>query len=106
MLDRFFNPYHTIHKWDRSSLGFTFGIIAPPIFIVLFVLLKQDELPSDYLNIALHSKSILSPLLSLGLIANLFVFFIFVQKNYMNASRGVILSTFIWAIPIIYTKFF
>ncbi len=106
MLDKFFNPYPTIYKWDKALIGFSLGAVAPVILIGLFILVKQHELPDNYLNVMLHSKSVMSPMLSLGVIANLFVFFIFVQKNYMNASRGVILATFIWAIPIMYTKFF
>jgi len=106
MLDRFFNPYPTIYKWDRAWLGFVLGMTAPVIVIFVFFIGNKNDLPQDYLNVILENNAVLSPTLSLGVIGNLFVFFLFMWQNYMNSARGVILATFIWAIPIIYTKFF
>lgn len=43
------------------------------------------------------TNHLLSPLLALGCIMNLGLFFLFIQKDMYLAGRGVILSTFIYA---------
>jgi hypothetical protein len=105
MLDKMFNQYPTIYKWDKFFTGFIPGLIGPVIGIFIFYLIKHEEVSLDKYLQLMHDKTFLSPLLSFGCIMNLVIFFGFISRDYYNASRGVILSTFIWAIPIIYTKF-
>lgn len=106
MLDKKFNPYPTIYKWNKMSIGFLAGLIGPVVGIFAFYLMKFNETTPEIYWQMLHNNTFLSPLLSFGCIMNLFIFFLFLRKDYFNAARGVIFATFIWAIPIIYTKFF
>ncbi|HEY0261809.1 MAG TPA: hypothetical protein VGB95_02200 [Chitinophagales bacterium] len=106
MLDRMFNSPSTIYKWDKMPIGFLCGLIAPVIGVLLFYFAKSDEVTfQGYLKL-LQSKIFLAPLLSLGCVMDAFVFFLFLRKDYYNAARGVILAMFLWAIPILWAKFF
>lgn len=105
MLDRMFNQQNTIYKWDKISIGFLCGLLGTVIGVLLFYVAKSGEVTfEEYLKM-LQNKTFLSPILSLGCVVNMFVFFLFLRKDYYNAARGVILATFLWAIPIIWAKF-
>ena len=105
MLDRMFNPTNTIYKWDRFWVGFIPGILGP-LFGILFFYAWQfsDRSFQTYVGMA-KSPTILSPLLSFGVIINLFIFFPFIWNDRYNAARGVIGATILYAVPILVTKF-
>jgi hypothetical protein len=44
--------------------------------------------------------------MSLGVVVNLFVFFLFIYRHYYVAARAVILASILYAIPIVVLKFF
>ena len=105
MLDRIFNPTPTFYKWDRFWVGFVIGLIGPMIGILGFYVMRfSDYTFAQYIAMVKY-PSVLSPLLSFGAIFNLFFFFPFIWNDYYNAGRGVIGATFIYAIPILITKF-
>jgi len=105
MLDKLFNPSPTIHKWDRFWVGFIPGMICPLLVFLFFYLIKYSNLSfPEYLNLV-KNPTVLSPMLSLGAIINLFLFFPLMSFNYFNAGRGVIGATILYGIPIIITKF-
>lgn len=105
MLDRILNPTPTFYKWDRFWVGFALGMIGPLLGILFFYLMRfTDYTFTQYLLMVKYPK-VLSPLLSFGAIVNLFFFFPLIWNDYYNAARGVIGATFIYAIPILITKF-
>ena len=105
MLDKFFNPTRTIYKWDRFWVGFIPGLIGPLLGITFFYAYKFSDISfQSYLQMA-QKPVVLSPLLSLGVILNLFIFFPFIWNDRYNAARGVIGATIIYFIPILITKF-
>src|SRR5687768_3816691 len=98
MLERILNPAPTIYKWDRFWVGFLPGLMGPLVCILLFYLVKFTGIPfMDYIKMV-KNPTVLSPILSLGVIVNLFIFFPFIWSHYYNAARGVIGATFIYAI--------
>ncbi|MES2620522.1 MAG: hypothetical protein V4615_06690 [Bacteroidota bacterium] len=105
MLDRILNPAPTIYKWDRFWVGFVPGLLGPVVCILFFYFLKYTNNSFTEYLFMVRSPVVLSPILSLGVIVNLFIFFPFIWSNHYNAARGVIGATFIYAIPIVVTKF-
>lgn len=105
MLDRLFNPTPTFYKWDRFWVGFVPGLIGPLVGILLFYFMKFSGQTFGYYMHLVKSPTVLSPLLSFGVIINLFIFFPFIWNNYYNAARGVIGATILYFIPIVITKF-
>lgn len=106
MIDKIFNPSRTIYKWDRFWVGFIPGLLGPLAGIVFFYAYKFSDISvHDYWEMA-HKPTVLSPLLSFGVIVNLFIFFPFIWNDRYNAARGVIGATILYFIPIVITKFF
>ena len=95
---RKFNP-------DQLWLGVLLGIGAPFIALTVFYYVNFGHL--SFLNFLKHLFliHIQSSLLSLCVLANLLVFFIFIwTENYVSA-RGVLLSTFLYGALVVYLKF-
>lgn len=106
MLKKMFNQHPTFYKWDKMKYGFFAGLVGPIAGVLLFFATQYATIaPSEYI-FYITKKHVLAPLLSFGCVVNLGVFFLFIQRDYINAARGVILATFFWAIPIIWAKFF
>lgn len=97
----------TSHKFnfDVMWLGVLLGIFAPLLFMLGYYLIYYN-----YMSVAgfvryINGGNVVSELLSLSLMSNLLVFFIFIWTEKYQAARGVLLSTFLYALPILYFKF-
>jgi hypothetical protein len=95
-----------IKQLDHVFLGFLLGVIAPSIAILIFYYLNfsTSDLGS-FLNLSVKEK-LLSPLLSLCLVVNLGVFYLFIHFEKLFSARGVILATFLFGFIIVLLKFF
>ena len=112
MLNKFFSQHPTIYKYDRMWIGVVLGLLVPTLGIVLVYLYslamhygKGDEIVS--LGVMLQNvKSLLmlSKFMSVGCILNLGVFFLFINRDYFNIARGVILATMLVSVPVIYAS--
>ena len=91
---------------SNSLLGGTIaGIILPIIiFLIVISLRKGNAEFMQYIKI-LQGQSVLSKLMSLCLIPNLLLFFIFIWSNKLQEARGVILSMFILGTIILIFRF-
>tara|TARA_B100000683_G_scaffold125707_1_gene123334 strand:- start:2225 stop:2503 length:279 start_codon:yes stop_codon:yes gene_type:complete len=85
--------------------GLILGIVSPIILFVITVVFFLRYNISDFVNHKINEQNI-PAIISLCLLANLAVFFIKLQKNKDQQARGVLLSTFLFGILIIYFKFF
>jgi hypothetical protein len=91
---------------DNLIVGFVCGVIAPSIGIYIFYLLNFGTSSINvFLNLAVK-QNLLSPLLALCSVINLGIFFTFLHFDKLFASRGVILSTFLYGFIIVLLKFF
>jgi hypothetical protein len=94
------------NKLDNFWLGVLLGLLAPSIGILIFYFVNyslQDI--SSFLELAVKEK-MLSPLLSLCVVINLGVFYIFIHFEKYLTARGIILSTFSYGLAIVVLKFF
>lgn len=91
---------------NSQPLGAALGIIAPFITFSGYYVVKYNYMTIkefiDYLAMAKTSAAILS----LCVLANLLVFFIFIQTEKYLSAKGVLLSTFIYGGIVCYLKFF
>jgi len=90
-------------KLNAYWLGILLGLIIPPIIAMLIYLYKYH-----HINIGLYFAypSLFSPLLQLGGIGNLGLFFFFQHHNMMKAQRGIIISTILIAVIVLCIKYF
>lgn len=92
-------------KFDNLRLGLLLGIIAPALimFIIYFIQFTNFNL-SELVDL-LVEKKVFTKIVSLCVIPNLALFFLFLNKNYYQSARGILTATFIFAIFVFITKF-
>jgi hypothetical protein len=92
-------------RFDSGWIGLSLGLIAPLLTLYIFYLVKYSQLSfrQFYTNILL-AHNIIVPSISVCVITNLLVFFIFIWTHRNLSARGVIFSTFIYAGYIVYQK--
>jgi hypothetical protein len=89
-----------ILKYDNRLIGFILGIIVPVITFILFYLYRKPKSFEIFYNQVL-TVNVISKLVSLCVIPNLLIFFIFIWTNRNKSAYGVIGSTFIYAIVVL-----
>ena len=77
----------------------------PLLALVIFYLVSSPGMALPEFIAILVSRKKLSSLLSLAVVPDLLVFFIFIWLNYLYSARGVLASVFIFALIIVLTKF-
>ena len=93
-------------KLDNGWIGLGLGMLAPLFTLYVFYLVKFSHLSFSqfYINI-LNANNIITPSISLCVLINLLVFFIFIWTNRNFSARGVLFSTFIYAGYVVYQKY-
>ena len=94
-----------LRKYDRLWLGLVLGIITPVLVMFVYYKINFFYIRVDTFLYEAFMKSIFLPLLSLCVIGNLLVFFIFLQTDRYYSSRGVVFATLLYAILIFILKF-
>jgi hypothetical protein len=83
--------------FNSQKTGFLAGIVLPVVSFLIFYLFRYRDIPLvEFLNY-IYFRDVLSPLLSLNILPNLVLFFIFIRKDYLFSARGVLLATFLFA---------
>jgi len=93
-------------KFDAMWIGAVVGLIAPLITLYVFYLIRYSRNISfeQFYTEILQAHNIVTPSISLCVIINLLVFFIFIWRNRNFNARGVLLATIIYAIYVMYQK--
>lgn len=88
------------HKIDKQKLGFLLGFIAPPLtFVIIYFISFPDLSVAQYID-HLRLHSVFLKVVSLCVVPNLALFFLFIWKNYLLAARGVLTATMIYAVVV------
>lgn len=96
---------HIRSKLNSLKLGFIIGMIIPFIAILFFQFANFSHYGFFGFYARLHELQIFSSLISLCVIPNLLVFFLFVWKSYYITCKGIIFATIIYAITMMLFKF-
>jgi hypothetical protein len=93
-------------KLDNAWFGFAAGMSAPLLTLFIFYLIRYSHLSfRDFYENILVANNIITPSISLCVITNLLVFFIFIWTNRNFSARGVLFSTFVYAGYVVYKKY-
>ena len=92
-------------KFNKLPLGLALGIIAPIVTMVVVYYSKFSEYLFNELIEFLIDTQIFTKIVSLCVIPNLVLFFIFIRLNYLYSARGVLLATILFAAFVFITKF-
>lgn len=91
---------------DTTVIGILSGIFVPVItFLIVYFVLSGNQTLNDYLQ-RLFDRNVQGHFISISVIPNLLVFFIFIWLYKIKAARGVLLSTFLWAFLILAIRLF
>ena len=81
------------------------GILVPAISLYIFYKIKYDHMALGEFLKSFMDMGILTHIISLSVIPNLVLFFLFMQKNFLKGGRGVLLATFLFAFLILIIRF-
>ncbi len=91
-------------KIDNLKLGLILGILAPALTILVVYLIQFSEYDFRELIDFLVSTRAFTKIISLCVIPNLALFFIFLNKNYYYSARGILVATIVFALFVFITK--
>lgn len=85
---------------DKTYIGLILGMIVPLIVFFIYFLSRHGDVEfSRYLGM-LHKYGLLFRVLSLCVLVDLPVFFIFIQFKFWRGARGVVMSVFFYAFAV------
>ncbi|MBG9378363.1 hypothetical protein I5907_19145 [Panacibacter sp. DH6] len=94
-------------KKDSIITGIVIGIVAPFIGIYLFYLWKARSARfADFLDVVLHTATLLTAAISFALLANAAAFTIALNTKKDKTAKGIFATTLVLAIPAILYKIF
>lgn len=92
----FISPvWHT--RLDKGWIGFLFGLIVPVITLMIYYRLNYSFMNPDNFIYFQFFRKVFAPLVSLCVVPNLGLFFVFYWQELNYAARGVIGSTLLYA---------
>lgn len=91
-------------KVNNIKLGLFLGIIAPAITMLAVYLIQFSDYGFKELIDLLVYKRVFTKIISLCVIPNLALFFLFLNKNYFYSARGVLFATVLFALFVFITK--
>jgi len=94
-------------KYDAIPIGLVPGLIMPVISFYIFYLIKNSS-SMTFLEFVqyLNGSGVVPQSITLGVLPNLLVFFIFIWTNKYQSARGVLLATMIYTAAILIYKYF
>ncbi len=98
-------PQKHSKKADKPLTGWIAGVVVPPLaFVIIWLLIPTERDFAGFITYAIKAN-VLSKFMSLAVLPNLLVFFIFIWAKMDRAAKGVLYATFILAIVVIAIKF-
>ena len=91
-------------RFNTITAGLIPGLVLP---VVTFLLIGLIANHGDLINFIRRLEQVdrVASIISLSVIPNLLLFFIFIWTNRLVPARGVLLSTFIFALVMLIVKF-
>jgi hypothetical protein len=93
-------------NFDKMWLGVALGLIAPALTMFGFYVVNFSQISIRKFIDHLVLMHIQSSLVSLCVVSNLLVFFIFIWTDKLSSARGVLLATFLYGGLVVYLKYF
>ncbi len=92
-------------RWNKFWIGLVLGIILPLVVFLFVYLFGYSTSPfGEFLQYAFVMRA-LPKILSLCAIPNLIIFYLYLNKEYWYATRGVIAATMLCTLGVLAIKF-
>jgi len=92
-------------RYNHKLVGLVIGLILPWVGILLFWQVAPRPADLTDITVLFEHPNVVAAVISIGLLANLPAFFLFYWRKMDESARGVIMATFLYAIPVVYIKF-
>lgn len=93
-----------IKRLDSMALGLIAGLVLPLVTLLVLWVIRFEGGLFEFLS-SFQKIGALSKLVSLSVIPNLLLFFIFIWTNRTFSARGVIFATLVVAMVMLVLKF-
>lgn len=92
------------NRFNNQLLGVVLGLILPvSSFLIIYLVLSDSLSLAEYFE-KVKSTNVFTKLLSLAVLPNLLLFFIFIWLNFLKSARGILGATILSAFIIIILK--
>ncbi len=91
---------------DTTLFGLVLGVLSPVLVMLSYYFIYRSYMTLDGFIRFICFGGTLSARISLCVIINLGIFFLFIWKEKYSSARGIIIATFLYAGLIVYLKFF
>jgi hypothetical protein len=96
-----------IFKKDNLKLGLVLGLVGPVLGLVIIYFIQYGGLSFiDFLDLFFNTKSMITAIGSLSLLANVVLFTIYINTHRDNTAKGIFVVTLIYGIGILLLKVF
>ncbi|MDD5570750.1 MAG: hypothetical protein PHD97_06280 [Bacteroidales bacterium] len=92
-------------KFDNIWFGVSLGVFVPLVALIIFYFGEYKGMGVCEFFSLMKGMNIFTKVLSLCVVPNLGLFFIFIRKNFLFSARGVLFATLIYAL-IVFILFF
>lgn len=90
---------------DNLKLGLVLGLIGPVLGLIVVYFIKYNELAfADFFELFINTKSMITAIGSLSLLANVVLFTLYVNTNRDHTAKGIFIVTLIYGIGILLLK--
>lgn len=93
-------------KLNKVYWGIITGLLAPFIFLGLMYFYSETNMGFGDYMVQLFRLRLLGNFLKLALLFNLAFFILFMSQDKLNFCKGVLGSTILWGLFIVYMYFF
>ena len=94
-------------KKDNLKLGLALGFLTPVLAMFAYYLIQFRLFKlSEFFQVMLQQKSLMSGIISISLIANAVVFTLYINKQIDKTARGIFIATCIYALLALVVKWF
>ncbi|MFA5814931.1 MAG: hypothetical protein WC865_04860 [Bacteroidales bacterium] len=93
-------------RLNKLWIGFAAGVIIPAIALTCYYFVRYSDLSLvDFFKVY-KNLGILTHIISLSVLPDLLVFFLFIRQNMLKSARGVLLATFLFTFAVLCIRFF
>jgi len=92
-------------RWNKFWIGFAPGIMLPLTVFILIYFISYSKTPFVIFIKFIYMSQMLPKILSLCAVSNFAIFYLFLNKEYWYATRGVIAATLLFALGVGITLF-
>ena len=90
---------------DNLKLGLVLGLIGPVLGLIVVYFIKYREPAfADFFELFINTKSMITAIGSLSLLANVVLFTLYVNTNRDHTAKGIFIVTLIYGIGILLLK--